>query len=64
MTFMPGQVMTTEDWLKKHEGHEIVDRVDEYPFDDGAVKKMHFRKCVPCGHQHYYKTETVEWEDL
>ena len=56
-----GKTMSSEDWLKKHEGHEIVDDVEEFELDGGAaVKRMCRHKCVTCGHSHLYKMETVE----
>ena len=58
---MKKMVMSEEDWLKLHEGHEVVDEVQEFELDDGrAVKKMHHHKCLTCGHAHLFKYETVE----
>ena len=61
MTFKPEQIIDTEEWLKLHDGHKIIEEIDEYPLCDGkAVKRMHHHKCVTCGHRHLYKMETVE----
>ena len=61
MTFRPEQIMEEEDWLKKHEGHNVEDEVEEFELCDGrAVKRMHHHKCLTCGHAHLFNMDTVE----
>ena len=61
MTFPPDQIVTNEDWQKRHEGHEIEDVVEIFPFTtSNAEKRMHKRVCKKCGSQHLYLVETVD----
>jgi len=56
-------VMSEDDWLNLHDGHEIEEEVQEFPLVDRAVKRMHYRHCRTCGHTHLFKMETVELDD-
>ena len=60
MTFLPEQIMTSEDWMEKHKGHKVIDEIEDFDLSDGWVKRMHYRKCVTCGHTHLHKMETVQ----
>ena len=61
MTFDPERIVSNEAWGRIHEGHNIVDRVDEYELAGGkAVKRMHHWHCKTCDATHLHKMETVE----
>ncbi len=61
MTFHKDQIVTNEDWQRRHEGHDVVDQVDEYDLAEGkAVKRMHHWLCRTCSKRHLHKMETVE----
>ncbi len=55
------ETIESDEWLKQHEGHDVVKEVKEFPLAGGkATKKMHYRRCKDCKASHLYKMETVE----
>lgn len=61
MTFPPDKIVTNEEWQKRHEGHEIEDVVEVFPFQSShAEKRMHKWVCKKCGAQHLHLMETVD----
>jgi len=61
MTFHPDQIVTNEDWRKQHEGHEIIEDIEIFPFiSSKAEKRMHYWICKTCDKRHLHNMETVE----
>ncbi len=54
MTFAPNQVITTEEWERKHEGHPTRTHVEEV-----SIKRMHWLVCDKCRSRHLFKMETI-----
>jgi hypothetical protein len=55
MTFRPGQVVTTADWLERHRGHNVVLESEEI-----SCKVMHWYRCCNCNERHLYQMDTIE----
>ena len=55
MTFAPNQVITTEEWERKHRGHALSSKIEEV-----GIKRMHWRVCLNCGARHLFRMETIE----
>lgn len=55
MTFAPGQVITTEEWKRRHRTHTVTTHVEQV-----SIKRLHWLICGECHVRHLVKMETVE----
>jgi hypothetical protein len=54
VTFAPNQVITAEEWQKRHEGHPVRTHVEKV-----SIKRMHWLICDKCNACHLFKMETI-----
>lgn len=65
MTFHPDQIVTNEEWQKRHKGHDIDEEVEIFPFQaSNAEKRMHRWLCLTCNKNHLYLMETVDLRQI
>ena len=55
VTFAPSQVITTEEWKKRHQNHTVVTHVEEV-----SIKRMHWLVCMDCNERHLFRMETID----
>ena len=61
MTFHPDQIVTNEEWQRRHKGHDVVEEVEVYPFSESnAERRMYRWLCTTCNESHLHKMETVD----
>ena len=60
MTVPKDRVMSSETWLKIHQGHKITEEHQDFDLSDGWVKRLYLRCCLTCNKQHLYKMDTVK----
>ena len=60
MTIDPERVKDNATWRREHQGHEIIEEEDRYPFEGGGAKVLRWWRCKPCGKRHLYLMETID----
>ena len=60
MTFSKDQVVTNEEWLRRHKGHKVTEEHEDFHLYSGAIRRLNWWCCADCSTKHLHKMETIE----